>query len=353
MVAVRRNADLLGIKYDQLPQQPVWAPLAMRPYKQWKLDVAGKIWDSTGMVGRKLTQDETDALAEHYARAISIIPYELPTSLAITYAIYHRTASSFRFPISDPTKRPGFDIHKFPLFGLDGSAGNSRHAHLSRRVWAFLRFGSWAVATNIAISIIFALYGMSKYQSNCRADPRLENYREEMRMRRSQMGPRPPRPLVPRPENLQARQTPPMEQQQDFSGQHFQEAQPTETRAQVLQPRATQTPSFDEADPFVFDDASPVAPEQQRPARQYNANSGSAWDRLRAQASAGATSQGQQGGSQTSAWGKVVEAEGAKRGTSYNFSSEDEARAYAKGQAQREFDEMLERERNDDFNPRR
>lgn len=42
----------------------------------------------------------------------------------------------------------------------------------------------------------------------------------------------------------------------------------------------------------------------------------------------------------------------AKQGTSFNFSSEDEARAYAKGQAQREFDEMLERERKGDSNAR-
>lgn len=342
MVAIHRNADHLGIKYDELPQQPAWGILAMRPYKSWKMDIAGKVWDSTTRVGRKLTQEETDALAEHTARAISIIPYELPTSLVIAYAIYRRTASRFSFPLSNPAKWPGFDIKKFPLFGLDGSSGNVMHALFSRRVWTCMRFGSWAIVSNLVVSTIFAFYAMTTYTSNSMADPRLHNFREELRMRPTRMAPQPTQQGVPRPENLQARQTPPMQQQRDFSGQRFQQAQPTETRARV-----------NEEDPFMCDDASPVTPALQRPARQYNANSGSSWDRLRAQASAGAISQGQQGGSQTSAWGEAAGAEGAKRGTSYTFSSEDEERAYAKEQAQRDFDEMLERERNDDFNPRK
>lgn len=93
----------------------------------------------------------------------------------------------------------------------------------------------------------------------------------------------------------------------------------------------------------MFDDASPVAPSEQTNYSPQNSGQqgGSAWDRIRGQAQA---ARGQPG-----SWAKKRQDEmtsrGAQDGSSYNYSTADEEKAYAKDQAQKEFDEMLERER--------
>lgn len=352
LAAVRKYVDSLGIKYDQLPQMPFWAPLLSYSHKQWKMQVAGKIWDSSVLIGRTLTQEETDALAEHYAKAIQLAPYGFPVSSAVGYALYRRTASSFKFPL-DLSSTPKVDVNKFALLGLDGSRKPAQ-AILSRKIWALVRLGSWLLASQLSISILISLGVVFRYQKAYSNDTRLESFRQEA-LAHFRNG-RQMQQSAFQPDNIQERENSTMEQQQVFSEQSPQDAQPTWTKSQARQPQVTQ-PSSNEEDPFVFDDASPIAPAQQTSPPQYNAQQGSAWDRLRAQARTGAPSQNQQGGTPTSAWERRAEDEvtsqAAKQGTSFNFSPGDETRAYAKGQAQREFDEMLERERRGDANARK
>ena len=127
--------------------------------------------------------------------------------------------------------------------------------------------------------------------------------------------------------------------------------------------------------PTAFDDASPQAGTEntrQRPA-------GSAWERLRSEAAANQQSPRQQNPNQrrgqtwmqsqsqsqaqsqsqrqgrTAGWGSVQkeQQEGATLGDSFAFSTSDEERQLAKSEAQRDFDQRLERERRGgDFNER-
>ncbi|KAL7900174.1 hypothetical protein HDV63DRAFT_370552 [Trichoderma sp. SZMC 28014] len=102
-----------------------------------------------------------------------------------------------------------------------------------------------------------------------------------------------------------------------------------------------------------FDDASPVAPAARNSSDGSNNSSGSAWDRIRQQAQYQPSAQQdrktwekpQSGGG----WGSEAESgaqyQGAAPRESYSFSSADEEKNLAKGQAQREFDRLLERER--------
>lgn len=349
--ALLENIDNLGIKYDELKQPPFWAPLCYVSHKTWKLQVATRIAEAAQRAGRPLAQEEKDAIAQHYARAISWEPYDSPVSLALAYGLYRVTAPQFRFPWG----RPSMNLDKFPMWGLDGTK-NPAEALTSRRYWAIARFASWWLVANIGVSIAVAVRSNYSYTANRLTDPRLRNYNHDVLARIRNP---PPVQRVDqtglRSKIAQGVQNPPMQQQSAFSERYSQDRQFTENQTTTPRPEAMQT-SFDD-DPFVFDDASPVAPEQQKSTQPQNAQPGSSWDRLRAQARAETTTQSRQNDSTTSVWERSFNNEatsqGAKRGTSYTFSTDDEANAYAKAQAQKEFDEMLERERKGDIEARR
>ncbi|UNI18256.1 hypothetical protein JDV02_004534 [Purpureocillium takamizusanense] len=132
-----------------------------------------------------------------------------------------------------------------------------------------------------------------------------------------------------------------------------------ETQSQQPQPSAPQQDSWDSFSDV--DDASPVAPTAQgQQDASANYGGGSAWDRVRQQAQyqpkRGPQQQQQQQQQQpqqswqapqgTGGWASEDDAS-PQRGSrdSYSFSNADEERALAKSQAQREFDQLLERER--------
>lgn len=318
-MAAFNGSNPMGIKFDQLPKNPAWAPFILHTESMFKWQITHKLWSWALRVGRPLTQDETDALAEFWAPACVVEPYLFPPTIAAAAVIERATRHTFMFPFG----KPSFDINKFRPLGLDGSR-SPREAIKAQGIWASLRYSSWWILIHFTVVKTWFWWQDRKSLEHCDADPRLHTFRNELRHR----------PLP----------SPPAQQQHALPAPPFQEAQPTETRAQAPPPQPAQASSSGERDPFVFDDASPVAPQQQqRPGQQYSSQSGSAWDRLRTQARGGATSQAQQGGSQTS----------AKRGTSYDTSEEEQAAAYARDQAQREFDEMLEKERTGETNNRR
>ncbi|KAK1241370.1 hypothetical protein MKX08_001344 [Trichoderma sp. CBMAI-0020] len=126
---------------------------------------------------------------------------------------------------------------------------------------------------------------------------------------------------------------------------------PTTPSAQP-QPQQQQSDAWDSSFTDDFDDASPVAPAARNSPGASNNSSGSAWDRIRQQAQYQPSQQGrktwekpQSGGG----WGSEAESGAQYQGSapreSFSFSSADEEKSLAKGQAQREFDRLLERER--------
>lgn len=349
--AIKRNIDQMGIKYDQLPQWPVWAPLVLYSHNTWKFDIAAKLTDDVIAVRRPLTQDERDALAEHFAYAVKNLPYIRPLYTALGYTLYRRTAPRFGFPFWNPDPS---QIKFFQGIPDTATATAKKMAHWNQTIWKIMRFSSWLIVANIAVGIPLGIWSVAGYNESFRNDPRLQQYRADLEAlsgsvldRKARPGSRPDRPVVLG--NL------PTEDQQAFPQQLPQHTQSTWTAAQDPRPKAAETPFEDFT--YEFDDASPVAPRQQKFSQQRKTQQGSSWDRLRDQARVGTTTQGQQDENQTSAWGRradnKVTSQSVKQGTAFNFSSEDEARAYAKGQAQQEFDEMLERERKGESNPRR
>lgn len=273
------------------------------------------------------------------------LSYGSPIALVTAIGFLRRTNKTYGFPFYTP-KQPKFNPNKFP--GLPEGT-------VSKLTWSLSRALAWYTVSKVAVFLFMTSYAVSVYAANLRGDPRLEPYRQDL-SRRAQ---RPP--MVNQQPGMA--QKSPERLQQPFSGygsNSISESTTTPTptswdspepRTQVptpTWPRARSSPSAPPPAAFgeessVFDDVTPVAPlEQQKPAPQQSAQQGgSAWDRLRNQAQA---SRGE-----TTSWAKKrgdeMKSRDAQEGSSYTFSSADEEKAYAKEQAQKEFDDMLEEER--------
>ncbi|CAN8098500.1 unnamed protein product [Discula destructiva] len=345
--AARQNVDQLGINYAELPQRPFWAPLLGRTEEDFKVRIAAKVMAGSIVAGRELSQPEKDALALHYSRVLVTQAWDTPFVVASTLALYRGTYAKYGFPLWTP-KPDKFNPKK--IFGLPENPWTPR-------VWHSLRLIAWYTGCKFVLGIFTASYAISVYTANYSTDPRLADYRQTLQARRvrraapqQQQGWQQSRPDLP------ARDEPPSawpstDQDTDQSTQGAQSPWPA---MQSSQPELAQDP-FKADEPYVFDDASPVAPtEQQRGAPQQPA--GSAWDRLRRQQSSNVAA-GQGSSKQASAWGRKREDEltsrGARDGTSFSYTSGDEEKVHAKEQAQKDFDEMLERERRGEASGRR
>lgn len=112
---------------------------------------------------------------------------------------------------------------------------------------------------------------------------------------------------------------------------------PTGSRANTFQMEevARQPQNFGED----FDDASPTGGSG-----AMDDGGGSAWERIRHQSASGSSS-GSEPSLRRARGFRREQQEGSTTGDSFSFSSSEEERSYAKDEAQREFDERVEKER--------
>lgn len=279
------------------------------------------------------------------------LSYGSPIAIATAVGFLGRTNKTYGFPFYTP-KPPKFNPDKFP--GLpEGST--------SRLVWNLTRGLAWYTASKVVVSLFMTSYAVSVYAANLRGDPRLEPYRQDLSRRVSQSARVDQRPGMA-PGSADNRQQPfsgyggnpaPASTPSPPSWASLEKSDRDTTNTwpgtQSAQYEPSQQASGGES--AVFDDVSPVAPlEQPRATSQEpSQQGGSAWDRLRNQA--------QTSRSQTTSWARRRDDEmtsrGAQQGTSYEYSSADEEKAYAKEQAQKDFDDMLEQERQGQTSGRR
>lgn len=344
------NIDRLGINYHELPPRPVWASFFGPADPIYKSRIAAKVMAGSIITNRELTPVETNALAQHYAGVLNAQAYVAPMSSLTSSVIWWRSYDNYSFPFWTP-KRDKFNPHS--LFGMKSAA----FPHL----WHSLRFLAWYSGCRLIIGIFVTSSALSTYVQKYNTDARLVDYRKDTkegiakmssgRTPQGQLGRQQPRPALPAKE----------ESFESWPGteQNTQDAQPPFPAAQKPVPESAADP-FAADEPYVFDDASPVAPaEQQKGASRRPVQGGSAWDRIRkgSQTDASNAAAGRGSSQQTSAWGRKREDEltsqGARDGTSYTYSSGDEQKSYAKEQSQKEFDEMLERERRGEASGRR
>lgn len=343
---VDRSLKLLSTPFESLPQLPFFAPW-FGYTKDWqKGEVAGSLIGNSLNIGRIVTPAEADALAELRAQFCSRIAWTPPAVLAASLYFTYRGRTTFRFPFYTP-KPASFNPTAFPTAARPFLTGPP-----AVRLWHFLRFNAYGLICLYVVKSVVTSFSQASYLMGVFSDKRLkavrENLAEKAKAARSQRQHGFPPVNAPNAEPPASGEAAPYrasswsrpEQQQQLQQRQQPPPPPSPQPAQWTQrtPESQAPPQDD--DDFLFDDASPVAPSQRQQPQGSSASSlpgqSSSWDRIRQRAKAEEGAPWQQQGS---------ESQGQQTTEQYTFAPGEQEKAYAKEQAQREFDAMLERER--------
>lgn len=275
-------------------------------------------------LGRTCTDAEARALGERTISDLSgHMSYSWSVGLMSVWATYFEHFCDLR--LHNTEKLPSLSKHLKPH-------------HITRFLKYFLC--SWCLGRPFFIG-----YVAWRWSSTMKSDPRLADIAREISRPRLDSPPgRAAAPQTAKPNTVRERPWPSQLPADDTAQQTSTHAQTQDAWTALRQKMQSQAEAPPEPkapwDSFLdgIDNASPIdtsAPET----RGDSQDGGSAWDRIRQQAS-----------SQTSQNPQRPQHDGADPqnrdcSDSYTFSSSDEEKTWAKAQAQEEFDAMLERER--------
>ncbi|KAK3333791.1 hypothetical protein B0T19DRAFT_419163 [Cercophora scortea] len=380
---VMKNAQQLGIDFETLPKPPPWAFLFGYSDKWCKSSIMIRVMNFSAMLGRPLEKAETDAVVQYSAQRNRIVSYEPVVWLPTTIFLHNRGYKTFRFPFVTPDPAT-FNPNVFPSQQMPLWSGQAAH-----KGWHALRLGAYGFLCHIMISSAFRMCADIRVVKQIERDPTLAALSErilEIGKARVQGLPPPPPPkhhpavhqgtqsTEPSDDTSSGFYRPDSDAASSFGAQDEQATpaspaaarstqQPQQQHRRPWRPQGAAPPpppppppapsAASEDDDFLFDDASPVAPSAQRPAPAPTPyTSGSAWERLRQRGRTGGDSgaQDEQTGAQKSSWAERRRQGSSQPADAYSYSQADQDKAYAKEQAQREFDAMLERERRGQSN---
>ncbi|KAK4195215.1 hypothetical protein QBC40DRAFT_289425 [Triangularia verruculosa] len=281
------------------------------------------------MAKRPLRTEEANAVANFRTTYVNTMELETPVWLATTLALEYRGRNTLRFPLYTPNPEK-YNISAFPSLANPKWTGEA-----AARAWRLARLGAYGFVANIWSIIMFASFANTSYSVKLL---RMFKESEEQHKHRREMGDGYTQDRVP---------------QQDYQREQQQEATPQQPAQQYQPPRwaqRAQTPpkpetpqSFEDHDGFLFDDASPVAQTQRDAARSSTGTKTghpppkltNSWEKIREAAKAGES---------PATWGRDNQAAPVRKSESYTYTENE--RDYAKEQAQKDFDAMLERERS-------
>lgn len=370
----------IALDLRNLPRPiPIFGPLFGFNKQLYEKVLKMRATEATKVLGRPITQDEAQALAYYSAKQISITSYGGPLGMFAAIFRAHQTRELFRFPFW----QPNLEEYKFDsILGIKGPRAT--------QAWHLVRAAMYGIVGNFVGRIIIASYAVSVASVGELRDPRLKEYVD--RIRTNVQGTVGGATRGPHESGIidgaghedapTLRRHNQEEQADDASptgGSYADEALALAkdgfaTDAQVAAEEARSTSSQEHVrkpspqDRFrprqkaiqEIDDASPSGGMglmgDDEPAA---APTGSAWDRIRQQQGVVGGTGGQRGSSWPSgraqpqqngaqnAWTRPhAEQHGSSTmGDNFAFSKTDEERQTAKTEAQREFDERVERER--------
>ncbi|KAK3292695.1 uncharacterized protein B0H64DRAFT_235115 [Chaetomium fimeti] len=331
-----RALKLMSGPFESLPQLPFFASWFSYTPRWQKAQVASALIENSLLIGRLLSPAEADAFAYHRSKVCSRATYGTPAVL-LTAAYYtNQGRSTFRFPFYTP-KPASFNPMSFPTASMSLLKGQS-----AVRLWHVLRFGTYAFISQYIVKIIVFSFVQAGYLAAIAGDPRLKAVREEMTPSKKARAERSRLPPADGPANSVAVSPSP-----GVTSTGLDSPVPQTPGRRGWAPQTPQSVpesvSQQDDDSYLFDDASPVAPSQrERPSAgsPQSPGGGSAWDRIRQQAK---SEEGQR-------WNPRQQqnrTSGSQQTTDqYTYTPAEQEKAYAKEQAQKEFDAMLERERH-------
>ncbi|KAK3381524.1 hypothetical protein B0H63DRAFT_475949 [Podospora didyma] len=337
------NAQQLGIDFAKLPQLPFYSKLYAYTQSWYQHEITKSVNQASVFVRRPLTPDERDAIAFHTARQHSIeATWDPPLRVVAGLYFENRGRATLRFPFITPNPQ-NYHPDVFPSLRMPYLRGFQANI-----AWSVLRFFVYSEALDFAIRPFLVAYSRTISAVGLTGDQRLSGWRDEFLAKVKKGGPGLPS-STPAPVSHQDASQDTNQDNQDspssFGGREESSEQPAKSfnatawdrrRAQAQAPVAA---SEEDDDAFLsedYDDASPLAPsvrhQQQQPQKS---SGGSAWDRLRSQAAPS--------GGKGKAPRETPQA--SSENNEYVYAPKDD-NSVSKAEAQRKFDEMLERERS-------
>ena len=297
---------------------------------------------------RRLSDTETQALTEHFLSSVhNMLAWKWVMTGLAGYMAY-RGRKTMRFPFFRPVITGG---------RLDPATGGPQ----VRIMWHTARFAAYYCAFWLIGEPVFQGINFMRQSYSMDNDPRLAGLLRDGKKQASEvLG----AVQDSNSDAWQSEDSPPSDSSHSYENyeqqqqQRYQDSQQKQTASWSSQSTSAQPPSengWGVADDF--DDASPVAAAAQSQNTSSPSYNGSAWDRVRQQAqySPGRnrprdqktweTPQGMGSGSGSWAGNDETSSQGQNQRDGYSYSSADKETATAKNQAQKKFDEMLERER--------
>jgi len=361
------------IDVRKLPQpMPIIGRLLGYNENLYAKSIQTRVQTISEVIGRPPTEEEATAIAYYTAKTIAIYSYGAPIGFAAGIWRAYESRSTFRFPFYQPNPET-FTPDRFPP-GLGLIKGIRATA-----CWHAARASTYAALGIMFSQIIFASYGATTSAVGELTDKRLKAVTAAIQARaQKQRGALPGMQGTPNVPNRAPRAS---NQDDSTDGPSQDDASPTggmfgdenttgapgslggnmsgstqnggqwpNRGAPLPAQKRSEEP---DAQPFdAWDDASPTG-GQGITESTSNTPQGSAWDRVR-RGERGASSPSKSGGrpqSNQSPWARQQnetqkeQREGSTTGDSFAFSKTEEERAYAKDEAQKEFDARVERER--------
>ena len=394
-------SDVMPIRWDELSRPPFFVPRKFLKSDIYRGSMAYSVIQLQWRAQRTLTDEETQIVAMQKAKYLNNVAYALPAIVGTAVVYTTRGRDTYRFPFYTPGDK--FRSNVFPYKGSVWLRGV-----YARAMWHSCRLAAYLAVSQWAISSFFVSYALTVRQAEFDGDPRLNSLRssikqaatermansknphtrmlaEKVQQSEQARATQPPRQPVPQSRQPDLDDQSPQDQQfqsdqqlederyQKEQQQYQQEYQPP--NQQRYPPQYQQAPSSqrpaqlpwaqkrddddgglgldDYDDGPLYDEASPVAPtEQRRKWQKPNSSSGSSWDRLRTQATAKPGPEDERDvPAQGSKWSRVranaspdADSSGKTAGD-YMYNLRDEEKTFAKDKAQRDFDAMLDKER--------
>ncbi|KAK6834388.1 hypothetical protein PG987_009082 [Apiospora arundinis] len=403
IVSRQKQAEIEGrffepgatIRFDQLPP-PRGFVINIIPQSRRSELIVSNVLSAATAANRRLSQAEIDALSESAQHAVGRLSWTYPLGIGLAVAAAANGRKRFRFPFYTP-KLKSFDPRAFPHRSFATLRGQS-----ATWAWHGIRTAAYFPLTWFASLLFLGSMVRTRLMADVAQDQRLtqmkqdifvnsqrvQQMRKEQRQHQAAQRGQPGANQLPNassadqsssqdpwagvpqsqaPAGLPSRGSPqgtggsfgmsrsaPVSQ--DSQGWNYREG--AQASQDVRTTTGTQQPgrqsSFDDDDLFEDDDASPVAASARRFERQRTQGSASSWDTIRKQ-SKNEPSPFAKGdrSKDDSPWGQARQ-DGAKttRDASrtparedFSYNETDEEKTYAKDQAQKEFDAMLEADR--------
>lgn len=362
-------ATRAGVDFGKLIQLPIWAGLAGYTESWYKSVIGSDLNRISTTVGRPLTQEEAQRIANHSANKCRAATYHEPMYSGLAFFLCWKGTDQSRFPFYTPQPSVVAKITKdwFPRLGI-----RPQYAGL---VWHTMRFMSYAYLCRMGIGFFYLTGPGAIFAGGLMKDKKLESLTREISQRvKGQMAAQRQGVAIPKypTQPVKANGDSPTEgseqwgaegpqsvAQQDDQGWRAKRDPPPPAPASAPEPpRRSDPPSQydDDDDRYLFDDASPVAkPAKGKEQDASTSSGGSAWSRIRAQAATSRSREQAASGEnndafapRTSSWEERRQQSMQGGGYTYSQPEEEKAASRSREQAQKEFDAMLERERRNE-----